>query len=480
MRCLALAQAWQDAGGQGHFALASQVPALEARLRDEGMSVHHLEPEVGNPLDAAATAELAHQLGAAWVVADGYHLDATYQQAIRAAELKLLFIDDYGHAGRYCADVVLNQNIYADESLYACREPHTHLLLGTRYALLRREFWPWRGWRREIPTVARKVLVTLGGSDPDNLTLTVLRALQRVDVDGLEVVVVVGGSNPHFQELEAASRHSLPGGAIRLVRNVTDMPELMAWADMAVSGGGSTCWELAFMGLPSLALILAENQRPVITGLDAAGAVINLGQPAALAPIEIARSLTELAATPGKRAAMTERGQALVDGDGARRVVQRMLSRALTLRPVQADDCRLIWEWANDPLTRAVSFSVEPIPWEKHMAWFTDRLSDPRCRFYIALDATAQPIGQIRYQIEGEEAVVSVSLALEQRGKGYGAQVIRLGSEIIFSSTTVRLIHAYVKPDNTGSACAFANAGFVNDGLMEIQGHSALHFVLRK
>src|SRR5207249_1652332 len=120
-----------------------------------------------------------------------------------------------------------------------------------------------------------KVLVTMGGSDPDNVTLKVIQALPQVEVQGLEATVVIGGTNPHYRELEAAILQlPLP---IRLERNATNMPELMAWADIAVSAGGTTLWELAFMGLPNLVVVLADNQRPAAAHLGAIGAITNMG-----------------------------------------------------------------------------------------------------------------------------------------------------------------------------------------------------------
>jgi UDP-2,4-diacetamido-2,4,6-trideoxy-beta-L-altropyranose hydrolase len=483
MRCLSLAQAWQDTGGISHFVIAGATPSLEERLRDEGMVVHSIVTLPGSADDVALTTALTRQVEAPWIVVDGYHFDANYQRAIKGSDLRLLFLDDYGHAGHYYADLVLNQNIYADESLYANREPGSNLLLGTRYVLLRREFWPWRDWKRETRPVARKVLITLGGADPDNVTLQVIQALQSAEIQALEAKVVIGVSNPHTEMLQATIRDpksKIQNRKICLERNVTDMPARMAWADVAISAGGSTCWELAFMGLPNLALILADNQRPLATGLDAAGVAINLGRPAALASAKIAQALAELANAPEKRAAMARRGREVVDGAGAGRIVQRMQNRELTLRSAQSGDCRLIWEWANDPLTRAVSFSSEPIFWQGHVKWFTARLADPNCLFYVALDAAKMPVGQIRYQIQGQEAVVSVSVSPGCRGRGYGSQIIRLASQKVFESTAVNLIHAYVKSDNVASVHSFSKAGFVNQGLAEIRGHSALHLVLQK
>lgn len=320
MRCLALAQVWQDTQGQPLFIMANYAPALEERLKSEGMEVVHLTTEPGSLADAKETAVLAHQFNASWVVVDGYHFGSEYQKTIKNSGLSLLFIDDYGQAEHYYADFILNQNISADEQLYQHREPYTQLLLGTRYALLRREFWQWQRWHRTIPPVAAKVLVTLGGADPDNITLKVIQSLQQfVEVEKLEAVVVVGGSNPHYKTLAMAVQDSrFP---IRLERNVTNMPELMAWADVAISAGGSTCWELAFMGLPSIVLVLAENQKAIAAELARQGIIINLGWHQDVTREQIGLALQELLRQPTKSETMSKKGKKLVDGNGARRVV---------------------------------------------------------------------------------------------------------------------------------------------------------------
>jgi UDP-2,4-diacetamido-2,4,6-trideoxy-beta-L-altropyranose hydrolase len=324
MRCLALAQAWQDVGGTAHFASGSIAPALEERLRVEGMGTSRLDAEPGSAADAAQTITLAREMEVAWVVVDGYQFDAPHQRALKEAGFRLLFLDDYGHATHYYADLVLNQNIHAHPSLYARREPVTTLLLGTRYALLRREFQPWRGWQRKIPPVARKVLVTLGGADPKKITLKVIQALGLVKVSSLETVVVVGGSNPHYEELQAAARHS--SFTIRLKHNVANMASLMARADVAVSAGGSTCWELAFMGLPSLVLALADNQDAIAEGLDSAGVVRSLDRKEDVTVLELCNYLVNLIQGKAVRAKMCGLGQQLVDGLGGHRVALELIS----------------------------------------------------------------------------------------------------------------------------------------------------------
>jgi UDP-2,4-diacetamido-2,4,6-trideoxy-beta-L-altropyranose hydrolase len=319
MRCLALAQAWQAQGGEALFITACDSNGLLQRLWDEEFRVIELEEAYPAPGEWEMTSQVLAAHAESWLVLDGYHFDPAYQRRIKEADHPLLVIDDMAHLEHYYADVVLNQNIHAKQLDYSC-EPDTRLLLGTRYVLLRREFWPWREWEREIPNVARKVLITLGGSDPDNQTLKVIRALQRVEVDGLEVVVVVGASNAHSRELESAVRNSQY--EILLVHNVANMPELMAWADVAVSAGGSTCWELAFMALPSLLLVLAENQQKAAERLSVMGVFSSLGRAIEVDVEDVRDSLDLLMKSFEMRLNMSHRGKLLVDGYGTKRVLE--------------------------------------------------------------------------------------------------------------------------------------------------------------
>ena len=327
MRCLALAQGWKARCGQAAFVTACESDGLRQRLSDEGLQVVTLERPYPDPADWEITSQALAAHPVAWVVLDGYHFDSAYQRQVKEAGHRLLVIDDMAHLDHYYADVVLNQNINAEQLRYSC-EPYTCLFLGTRYVLLRSEFLAWQGWQREIPKVARKVLVTLGGGDPDNQTLKVIRALQQVDVDGLEVVVVGGASNPHFQGLQSAARNSQ--FAIRLAQNVADMSQLMVWADMAVSAGGSTCWEMAFIGLPAVVLVLAENQQGIAAGLDQAGVVLNLGWCTEVSIEQVANTLMGLFENCGLRRQMSQRGRELVDGLGAKRVVEFLQMQSLS------------------------------------------------------------------------------------------------------------------------------------------------------
>ena len=476
MRCLALSQAWQLDGGQSIFVMASEAPACEARLQSEGMEIVHLSNCPGSDADAIQTADYACHMNASWVVLDGDHFGATYQRIMKESKLRLLVIDDNGHAEHYYADIVLNQNLHGREGMYVNKEPYTELLLGTRYVLLRQEFLR-RREEKKAPKVANKLLVTLGGSDPNNVTLKVIRALQQGEICDMEITVIVGGSNPHLQELQSAIRDSRL--TIRLESNVTNMSALMAWADMAISSASCTSLELAFMGVPTLLLELAPNQHYAAEGLDTARVAINLGRAEHLSSSAIAREIMRLQLAMSKREEMAQRGRQLVDGKGTHRTLLHMKSADLRIRKTRENDSKLLWKWANDQEVRAASFSSEPVPWKQHAKWFESKLRDPNCIFYVITNEDGTPIGQIRYDITGSEAIASISLDTKFRGRGYGSASIWLSSRELFDISGVTLIHAYTKQANEASIHAFMRAGFSNVGKTIFRGNEAVHLVLR-
>ena len=136
----------------------------------------------------------------------------------------------------------------------------------------------------------------------------------------------------------------------------------------------------------------------------------------------------------------------------------------IKLRQASRKDCEMIWQWANDPEVRAVSFAPEPIEYDNHVKWFEARLSDADCRMYIADDIAANrppaPLGQIRFELKGREAVISISLDRKFRGQGHGGRIIALASRAFLASSDAQTIHAYIKKDNPASLAAFKKAGF--------------------
>lgn len=484
MRCLALAQAWREKGGGVVFLSHCESQALQNRIIDEGFNLIPIKNPYPDPSDLIQTLQAFKGHGPCfkpstltWLVLDGYHFTQEYQKVVRSAGIRLLVIDDMNYLPHYHADILLNQNIHALDLRYQCDED-TAILLGSRYVLLRGEFLKFRDFKREIPAVAKNILITMGGSDPQNVTLKVIQAIKSMDAPRLAIKVIIGPSNPDSGAIRKAMLHALC--PMLLVQNATNMGELMAWADIAVSGAGSTCWELAFMGVPSITVVLAENQEHVAAFLCEAGAVVNAGRST---PIETTGFVTQLKGViedQEARRLMSECGLDLVDGNGTRRLLLKMCNPDVNLREARTEDCHMIWEWANDPVARSLSFSSKPIPWAQHADWFSGRIAEPRCLHYISHDRSGTAVGQIRFDIDGERAVVSVTIAPNYRGQGYGRQVIRLGVGEVFNNTSLKSIYAYIKPDNESSLRAFVASGFGFEGVVEYGGNQALYCLLKR
>jgi RimJ/RimL family protein N-acetyltransferase len=289
---------------------------------------------------------------------------------------------------------------------------------------------------------------------------------------------VIGANNPHLARLQSAVKELRL--KIDLKSNATNVAELMAWADVAISAGGSTCWEIAYMGLPSLVIVAADNQRPVAEGLAAAGVAEDLGWYENLSIPTVSEALVRLLESSEKRLGMSQNGRNLVDGEGVARVRKFLVDNGITLRRVRREDCTLLWDWANAPEVRAASFSSEPIPWEEHVRWFESKINDENCFFFLAVNQQSAPIGQVRFDREGKEAIISVSIAKKFRGMSYGSLLIEMASRKLFAITNISQINAYIRIENEISKHAFAKAGYEERDQLVMHGHPALQLTFTK
>ncbi len=342
MRCLALAQGWQDAGGRCVFATGHELPGtVERRLTSEGFRIERIEGEPGSARDANLMRELASRLNAEYTVLDGYRFGADYQRTLKDAGQKLLVIDDYGRTGAYCADLLLDQNCGTTEDLYVNRESGTQLLLGTEYTLLRREFQPWREWKRQHPEKGYSLLVTMGGADPDNFTVKIIEALKHLEIEGMDVTVLIGAANPHGAALDLAVRGT---GSIRLLRNVANVPSLMARAHAAIICGGGTLWELLFMGAAVLSYSRDAFQAKALSQLADRGSVIWLGDVKQFDEARLLEQVTHVLTHRTCRERMSNIAGTVVDGLGVQRVLGAMgvhisgLNKAVRMVSISAGD----------------------------------------------------------------------------------------------------------------------------------------------
>lgn len=315
MRCLALAEQWLARGGTVHVAAATMPQALARRMRKVGCHVHAIAAAPASAGDAKLLAKLAGAIGPTWGVVDGYHFGPVYQKAARAILGRLLQIDDHGRSGGHVADLVLDQNHGTSAGFYAGAGARTTLLAGPQYALLRQEFEEFREWTRPAPARPPRLLVTFGGGPPVSLVRLAVEALLPLPIE----VAVVGDAPAGTSSRRTAA------GVVAFTGPVTDMARRMAMSDLALTAGGSTVWELAFMGLPILAVAVADNQEPGLAALERDGLCISLGWHSDLTADALQSAAAALLADLPSAHERARRLRAIVDGRGAARVVDAML-----------------------------------------------------------------------------------------------------------------------------------------------------------
>jgi UDP-2,4-diacetamido-2,4,6-trideoxy-beta-L-altropyranose hydrolase len=316
-RCLTLADELVRRGCQAQFWIEGDE-AARAVARAAGFAVQ----AVGGD-EPQATLRLAGAVPIAALVADSYALDADYFRAMRPRVGCLLVIDDLADHSMLDADIVSNGSANAGALAYHTGADCT-LLLGPRYALLRPTF---RGLPARRQGAVRRVLVTLGGGDPQRSTAVVVEQLTALLPEAAFDVVV----GPLFGHEVVASLKQLASTTDRVVLHHApgELLGLMTTCDLAVSGGGQTLYELAACGLPTVALCLADNQRGQLAALAAQGALLSGGardEGGRSSPFaDLGPAVTQLAGDLALRQRMSATGQRLVDGQGTLRVADALL-----------------------------------------------------------------------------------------------------------------------------------------------------------
>ncbi|MBK7000782.1 MAG: UDP-2,4-diacetamido-2,4,6-trideoxy-beta-L-altropyranose hydrolase [Rhodoferax sp.] len=336
MRCMTLAEALRERGAQLQFICREHAGNLIALLQQKAFPVTVLPAPVINDTVSgegytawlgATEAEDAEQTIKAldgempdWLVVDHYGIDMGWEKRLRPHAVKLLVIDDLANRHHDC-DILLDQN-YSEESeqRYASFVPPLcKVLLGPRFALLRKEFKVIRERLEPRAHNLKKILVFFTAGDDQGETL---KAMQGIELFGKAeyVDVVVGRSNPENSEIRQKCDECHWGYHCQ----IDYMPKLIAQADLVIGAGGSSNWERCALGVPALVVILAENQAPIAQALGRASVVYNLGWGRDLQAVDYANVLTTL--NHDCLAAMSEKALALVDAKGAERMADELLA----------------------------------------------------------------------------------------------------------------------------------------------------------
>ena len=325
MRTFALTQAWLDGGGRATWLVADAPALLLDRIEREGVEIVRLASPVASIEDASAVRETLARDATAMAVVDGPEFGIAYLDALDGVAARVLVIDDRADRPVYPVGFLLTPNAHADRAAYPA-DATCRFLLGTHYTLLRREFVPAPPPRSTAP-VARHLLVTFGGADPTGMTARTLMALRRLPEalrSTILVRVIVGAANADGPHIDAAVARPDLGFQAVVERAVDDMPSQMAWADLAITSGGSTVWELARTGCPALVVETVPVERLLVSGLARVGLFGHLGPETELDEREVADEIAAKAEDVAWRATMSALGMRLIDGQGARRVADAL------------------------------------------------------------------------------------------------------------------------------------------------------------
>lgn len=477
VRCFTLAESLRNRGAATLFVCRAHSGNLIEMLQRQAMPVISLSVSaqmsitrsedyaawlgVTQAEDAAQTIEALQGDHVDLLIVDHYSLDIEWEQKLRPHVDKIMVIDDLVNRRHDC-DLLLNQN-YSDEGedRYKGLVPETcRLLLGPQYALLRPEYAIYRRALRPRSGLVRRVLIFLGGPDPYNTTGLALEALSAPEYRDLEVDVVIGGTNPHRVSIE--KQVSLRP-CTKLYGPRPHLADLMAQADLAIGAGGSTTWERMCFGLPSLVISLSENQRPACKALAKAQLIYYLGEFSEVQVSDLDQALKGCMENREGQLACSVRSRILVDGLGTLRITELLFPtqvEKLRLKPASLEDINFYFNWANDQEVRRQAIHSEKISWARHQEWFGDKLADSQSHLFVLM-AGLLPVGQIRFDREGDgnEAFIDYSLDELVRGRGWATHLVEMGAVYLQQSEPI-ILAAHVKTGNHASRAVFKRLGF--------------------
>ena len=416
-----------DAGagaGLGHIARSS---ALGAALLERGAQISAFGLQLGTPTERYGVqwlpADGFSELSASAIVLDSYKADREFRASLRAIAPLAVFGGD---------------DDLRDDVDLRITEP---ACLGPPY---------WAVAAHEPPEAVRRVLVATGGGDVIDVGYGLATEL-RGRLPNASIALVRG---------PFSDQHAPPG--VELVSAPPTLDREFAQADLVVCAGGQTLLEALAVGVPVVAMAVADNQRRQLAVLAGAGAVV-----AAEGPSEAVEAAARLACELEARQGLTRAARAAVDGRGALRAADAVLAlceRRIRLRRATVADAELLLAWRNDPVTRRFSLTRHEIGENEHRTWLDARLSDPDTLLWIALVAD-RPVGQVRLTHGGDAAEIHIGLAATERGRGYGREIIRRAVErgtALWPAITT--IFATIDSANDASTRVFEASGFRPSG----------------
>ncbi len=332
MRCLALSSRLKNGGFEVSFVcrelpgdlchLIQEMGFPVYRLKGSGRQGRSIRPDITEDMRETRAFLQRFPMMPAWLIVDHYQLDAVWEQGLRSTVSKIMVVDDVP-ARRHLCDLLIDQNCYdgMHERYKSLVPPGCVMLLGPDFALVRPEFIAARGNGRARSGKVENILVFLGGSDPTNQTLKVLDAARLLNYEAISLDILIGVNNVHRSEIENAAS-SLPGSVCHF--NVSNVPELMAAADLYIGSPGIATWERCCVGLPSIIMATHPTQVETAQYLHGKKMSLYIGESEKITAEQIAASVRRVMSIPEMLCEFSRNSLATVDGQGVERCYREM------------------------------------------------------------------------------------------------------------------------------------------------------------
>jgi UDP-2,4-diacetamido-2,4,6-trideoxy-beta-L-altropyranose hydrolase len=377
-------------------------------------------------------------------VLDGYHFDKSYQCLLIAEGFRLALIDD-----------LITEPVYADAVINHCggllpvdfrANPDAVFALGTHYLLVNPLFQLPAGERRKKVNDSN-CFVCLGGADPQNETLNIIKQLAKTQSYS-QVHVVIGAAYLHRDEL-AAFCTGKPFISVHEAVSAPALKELMLQCSFAVCASSTIALEYLSVGGVLWVKQIADNQHHIFNFLISQKLAFAWGADA----IDTEQPFEE----------RLEKQAVFFDGKAGMRLEKFFTtwyrSAQLSVRKATENELHTSYQWANDPVVRSQSYSSQPIPLADHSSWFRKKIAAENQYYYILWEGE-KAVAQIRFELSGGEATISYLTAPELRGQGMGAWILAKGIRQLLTDTKPTTIIGHVKNGNLASLRSFEKLAF--------------------
>lgn len=473
MRCLALATELRRRGDDCVFLMRNLKGSAADIVADAGFPVVSLACGPDWRDDADQTLAAIGEEPVNWLLVDHYGLAAEWEEVVRSKARRVAVIDDLADR-RHACDLIIDHNIGRQREDYAPLVPEgTECLVGSEYALLRAPFASLRQAHdaKGATRMPRHMLVALGGGDSTEVTRAVLASMQDFSFpEGFRLTVVVGSPVDALDEVRrAAGRLSC---ATEVICNPPDFPELLAASDIAIGAGGVTALERCCLGIPSIIVVIAENQRRgamELGSLGAASVISDVSHIGSRLPGMLASLLD-----PAVAAAMSACAMTVADGLGIRRVVDIMRRSEGTrvapdgsIRRMHEGDLAMVLAWRNHPDIRTRMLDQDFVREDKHWEWFAKANLDPgRTLLIYESEGRACGFAQFTETRRGSGVADWGFYAAPDAPKGSGRNLCRSALRFAFDILGYHKVCGQVLDFNLRSQAVHLAVGFRSEGVL--------------